>query len=135
VRRLRPIQFFQPFSQLKPAGQASYTVLAVWAMDSEAEQYVADPRSQHHSTPGDSRFEPLAQCGFPPGLSLIFRKEEVFCSLGPTTFSVLLWAYGATLSKALGVTSKAVNGGQFKPTSITALETLFFMGKSRLRAA
>ena len=99
MRRLRPIQFFQPFSQLKPAGQASYTVLAVWAVDSEAGQYVADPRSQHHSTPGDSRFEPLAQCGFPPGLSLIFRKEEVFCGLGPTTFSVLLWAYGATLSK------------------------------------
>jgi hypothetical protein len=33
-------------------------------------------------------------------LSLIFRKEEVFCGLGPTTLSVLLWAYGATLSKA-----------------------------------
>jgi hypothetical protein len=40
-----PIQLFQPFSQFIPAGQTSQTVFAVWAVDSQKGQKLADPTS------------------------------------------------------------------------------------------
>ena len=44
------VQFFQPFSQIIPAGQASHAVLTAWAVNSQKGQNVADPRSQLHNT-------------------------------------------------------------------------------------
>jgi hypothetical protein len=41
-----PVQLFQPYSQCIPGGWASHTVLALWAVNSQEGQYVADPRSQ-----------------------------------------------------------------------------------------